>query len=78
MEDTKPKRRRLNKEELLKRDADLERMIQEMNDPKITAHALGLSISHVHTHYKLSGMRRAYITDEERIRIIAARKGVKL
>jgi hypothetical protein len=53
-------------------------MIQEMNDPKITAHALGLSISHVHTHYKLSGMRRAYITDEERLRIIAARKGVKL
>ena len=78
MDDTKPKRPRRTKAELAKQDAELERLIEEMNDPKMTAHKLGLSISHVHAHYKLRGMRRGYLTDEERLRIVAARKGVAL
>jgi hypothetical protein len=49
-----------------------------MHDPKTTAHLLGISNSHAHYHYRLRGMRRGYITDEERLRIIAARKGVAL
>jgi hypothetical protein len=53
-------------------------MIQEMHDPKIVAQTLGLSNSHVHMHYRLRGMRRGYITIAERLKIIAARKGVAL
>lgn len=70
--------RKLSKEEWAKHDAALEASIQEMNDPKTTAHKLGISTSHAHYHYRLRGMRRGYLTDEERLRIIAARKGVKL
>lgn len=70
--------RRRSKEELAKHDAELDRLILEMHDPKTTAHLLGISNSHSHYHYRLRGMRRGYLTDEERLRIIAARKGVKL
>jgi hypothetical protein len=78
MDDSKQRRPRRTKAELAKQDAELERLIQEMHDPKTTAHKLGLSNSHVHLHYRLRGMRRGYITDAERIKIIAARKGVAL
>lgn len=70
--------RKRTKEELEHHDARLDELIDEMHDPKTTAHLLGISKSHAHYHYKLRGMRRGYITDEERLRIIAARKGVKL
>ena len=72
------KRKRRTREELARHDAELERLINEMHDPKTTAHLLGLSISHAHNHYRLRGMRRGYLTDEERLRVIAARKGVTL
>lgn len=70
--------RKRSKDELARHDARLDELINEMHDPKTTAHLLGISKSHAHYHYKLRGMRRGYITDEERLRIIAARKGVKL
>lgn len=71
-------KKRRTREELARYDAELERLIQEMHDPKTTAHLLGISSSHAHHHYRLRGMRRGYITDEERLRIVAARKGVAL
>jgi hypothetical protein len=71
-------KRKLTKEEWAKHDAKLEQLILEMHDPKTTAHLLGMSNSHAHYHYRLRGMRRGYITDEERLRIVAARKGVTL
>ena len=71
-------KRKLTKEEWAKHDAKLEQLILEMHDPKTTAHLLGMSNSHAHYHYRLRGMRRGYITDEERLRIVAARKGVAL
>ena len=70
--------RKRSKEELARHDARLDELINEMHDPKTTAHLLGISNSHAHYHYRLRGMRRGYITDEERLRIIAARKGVAL
>jgi hypothetical protein len=78
MDASKPRRPRRTKAELAKHDAELERLIQEMNDPKTTALKLGISNSHAHLHYRLRGMRRGYITDAERIKILAARKGVIL
>ena len=71
-------KRKLTKEEWAKHDAKLEQCIREMHDPKTTAHLLGCSTSHAHYHYRLRGMRRGYLTDEERLRIVAARKGVAL
>ena len=71
-------KKRRTREEIARYDADLERLIQEMHDPKTTAHLLGISSSHAHHHYRLRGMRRGYLTDEERLRIIAARKGLAL
>jgi len=71
-------KRKLTKEEWARHDAKLEQLILEMHDPKTTAHLLGMSNSHAHYHYRLRGMRRGYITDEERLRIVAARKGVTL
>jgi hypothetical protein len=71
-------KKRRTREELARHDAELERLIQEMHDPKTTAHLLGISSSHAHHHYRLRGMRRGYITDAERLRIVAARKGVAL
>ena len=71
-------KRKLTKEEWAKHDAKLEQLILEMHDPKTTAHLLGMSNSHAHYHYRLRGMRRGYLTDEERLRVIAARKGVTL
>lgn len=65
-------------EEIRKQDQEMEKLIQEMNEPKVTAQKLGLSVSHTHYHYRLRGMRRGYITDKERLQIIAARKGVAL
>jgi hypothetical protein len=70
--------RKRTKEQLAKHDADLDRMIAEMHDPKTCAHLMGISVSHAHHHYRLRGLRRGYITDEERLRIVAARKGVAL
>jgi hypothetical protein len=71
-------RKKLTKQEWAEHDAKLERLITEMHDPKTTAHLLGISTSHAHHHYRLRGLRRGYITDEERLRIVAARKGVTL
>jgi len=71
-------RKRRTREELARYDAELERLINEMHDPKTTATLLGISPSHSHYHYRLRGMRRGYITDAERLRVIAARKGVAL
>ena len=71
-------KRKLTKEQWAQHDAKLEALILDMNDPKTTAHLLGISNSHAHYHYRLRGMRRGYITDEERLRIVAARKGVTL
>jgi len=70
--------RKRSKEELARHDARLDELINEMHDPKTTAHLLGISKSHAHYHYKLRGMRRGYLTDDERLRVIAARKGMKL
>jgi len=70
--------KRRTHEEIARYDAELERLINEMHDPKTTAHLLGISSSHAHHHYRLRGMRRGYITDEERLRIVAARKGLSL
>lgn len=70
--------KRRTREEIARYDAELERLISEMYDPKTTAHLLGISSSHAHHHYRLRGMRRGYITDEERLRIVAARKGLSL
>ena len=67
-----------SKDELARHDAELDRLINEMHDPKTTAHLLRISKSHAHHHYKIRGMRRGYLTDEERLRVIAARKGVAL
>lgn len=63
---------------MIAHDRELDRLISEMQPPKIIAHALNTSVSTVYDALNLRGMRRGYLTDEERLRVIAARKGVAL
>ena len=63
---------------MIAHDRELDRLISEMQPPKIIAHALNTSVSTVYDALNLRGMRRGYVTDAERLRIIAERKGLEL